>query len=740
MTTLHITSSSSVLITGLAHAQPHPQVWKISASGNVNLTADAQAHTNFPPAAFDDFSFNATQGQPDPVMTYQMSASAPTTPSGASAWARQYLSLTAPRDYPVSTGNLWNRAAYAAVGTQFTGVTSGKQQMIDAVQFEIDKGPFSTATAPSTYQPARQLQSTIYPDRLNYVTNPSFEVTNMLPAADASLETGLGSWTAVSNATVSQSTTQALDGTHSLRLSSTAAGEMGARTAAVTMQPGNLVSATASFRAGSVARLVRVWVFFLDASGSTLTAVSNPVNTNDSTSAWTTLTTTPYAAPAHTATAYVFVEALATGAGGELHYVDVISLNSTHWLPVGYLDAGVATTYDASNHFVGSNSLKVALDSTIVPRTPSVVGTTNLLSNPCGDLGDTFAPFDGVDAQIVHTISSANPLHGSHSIRISSVVSYGLAPGVTVFPGTGVFPGGDQGFITGPFPVTAGLPYTYSAYVMQDAGSTAQYTLHLRWLDVSFEPLAFAETAFAETGTYTRHSVTATAPAGAVYAEVAAYFPATIGAGYVIDVEGMQLEQASSASAYVLGTRAPVFTQAQWEGVQHTVTGIIPGEHYIAYARVKKDATVGNITAATLAGPSPGDTLPLTGISVGTNDTQDTIPVSGWSLISVPFIATTTSQTILIAVDQDTMPASHSTLNYWVDAVVVENGDTPGLYFDGSSGTDYLWETGGFPGLCRSYYYESRSMKNGIINLLLQEYTAAGTNIGAPVYAVPKIT
>ena len=591
--TFHDTASSSVLITGLVHAQPIPQVWKISASGNVITQAAAKIHTNFPPAAFDDFSFNSVQGAPDPVSTYQMSASAPTTPSGASAWARQYLSLTAPRDYPVSTGNLWNKAAYAAVGVQFTGVTAGKQQMIDAVQFEIDAAPFTTATTPSAYQPARQLQATIYPDRLNYCTNPSFEV------------------------------------------------------------------------------------------------------------------------------------------------------NITNWAKVGYLDAGITLSQDTgSNHFVGTKGLKVALDNTIVPRTPLVAGTTNLLNNPCGDLGDTFAPFDGVDAEIVHTISAANPNHGLHSVRITSVASYGPAPGVTVFPGTGVFPGGDQGFITGPVPVTAGLPYTFSAYVMQDAGGATNYTMHLRWLDISFEPLAFVETSFAEAGSYTRHSVGGTAPSGAVYAEVAVYFLASIGAGYVIDVEGMQLEQASSASAYVLGTRAPTYAagHARWQGTQHTVTGIIPGEHYVAYARVKKDATVGNVTAVTLAGPSPGDTLPDTGVAAGTNDTQDTIPITGWSLISVPFIATTTSQTILIAVDQDTMPASHGTLNYYVDAVVVENGDTPGLYFDGSSGADYLWETGGTAGLCRSYYYQSRSMKNGIINLLLQEYTAAGTNVGAPVYAVPKIT
>ena len=736
MTTLHITSSSSVLITGLAHAQPHPQVWKISASGNVNLTSDAQAHTNFPPAAFDDFSFNAAAGQPDPVMTYQMSATTPTVPSGSSAWARQYLSVTAPRDYPVSTGNLWNRAAYAAVGAQFTGVTTGKQQMIDAVQFEIDKGPFANTTAPSVYQPARQLQATIYPDRLNYCTNPSFEVLQLLTTADMSFESGVGSYTGV-NATLTQSGTQFLDGANSLRLSSTAGGSMLARTGFYAAQPNCTYVATGSFRAAATPRsasLIFTWydVNQVQISGSAGTPVT------DSTSAWTQARTS---AVSPAGTAYFRLSAnYSSSVTSELHYVDVVSVTAVQWLPVGYLDAGVTWAYDSGSHFVGTSSLKVSLDSTIVPRTPSVVGTTNLLPNPCGDLGDTFAPFDGVAAQVVHTISAANPDHGLHSVRITTVSPYGYSPEPTIFPGTGVFPGGDQGFITGPVPVTAGLPYTFSAYIDQIAGSTADYTLHLRWLDTSFEPLSYVETQFSEAGSYTRHSVTGTAPAGAVYAEVAAYFTAGIAAGYVLDVEGMQLEQGSSATAYVLGTRAPVFTQAQWEGMQHTVTGIIPGEHYIAYARVKKDATVGNITAATLAGPSPGDTLPLTGIGVGSNDTQDTIPVSGWSLISVPFIATTTSQTILIAVDQDTMPTSHSTLNYWVDAVVVENGDTPGLYFDGSSGTDYLWETGGFPGLCRSYYYESRSMKNGIINLLLQEYTAAGTNIGAPVYAVPKIT
>ncbi|MFI1580007.1 hypothetical protein [Embleya sp. NPDC020630] len=62
-------------------------------------------------------------------------------------------------------------------------------------------------------------------------------ISNLLPADDAGLEGSIGSWTAGSNTTVARVTTQALVGTASLRLTSTAAGAMSASTGKVAVAP-----------------------------------------------------------------------------------------------------------------------------------------------------------------------------------------------------------------------------------------------------------------------------------------------------------------------------------------------------------------------------------------------------------------------------------------------------------------------------------------------------------------------
>ena len=74
---------------------------------------------------------------------------------------------------------------------------------------------------------------------------------------------------------------------------------------------------------------------------------------------------------------------------------------------------------------------------------------------------------------------------------------------------------------------------------------------------------------------------------------------------------------------------------------------------------------------------------------------------------------------------------------FWVDAVLVEPGDTVGTYFDGSLGTDYSWETGGTAGLARSYYYDRQEVATGAVNTALAEHTPLGIVAAAPVFSQP---
>jgi hypothetical protein len=129
----------------------------------------------------------------------------------------------------------------------------------------------------------------------------------------------------------------------------------------------------------------------------------------------------------------------------------------------------------------------------------------------------------------------------------------------------------------------------------------------------------------------------------------------------------------------------------------------------------------------------PGTTFP-DGTIVGHGTDANVSVDNSWYLVSVPFVATQSEHTFGFGADQDQMNGTAT--NFWVDAVVCENGDTPGLYFDGSMGSDYLWEQNGTAGLSRSYYYADKSKKNGIVTLMLSKYTIAGTNVATPVYGV----
>lgn len=157
-------------------------------------------------------------------------------------------------------------------------------------------------------------------------------VTNLLTEIQSSMNGGVTTgWANDTNATLSASTTQVLQGTHSLRLSSNAAGAMAAVTptgvSGVRVVAGTYYTATASFRAGSVARNVQTRVRWYDGSGALLSETA-PAGLNDSTTAWVT-DRSVVLAPAGAITAAVVVRVATPAGAGELHYVDQIGLMPT---------------------------------------------------------------------------------------------------------------------------------------------------------------------------------------------------------------------------------------------------------------------------------------------------------------------------------------------------------------------------------------------------------------------------
>ena len=91
---------------------------------------------------------------------------------------------------------------------------------------------------------------------------------NYLTAVDSSFETGVGTWTATTNCSIAQSVAQALDGTHSLAITPTAAGTIVATSGTYSASPGQLVQVFAAFRAAISARTCTVTIQWVGGAGS----------------------------------------------------------------------------------------------------------------------------------------------------------------------------------------------------------------------------------------------------------------------------------------------------------------------------------------------------------------------------------------------------------------------------------------------------------------------------------------
>jgi hypothetical protein len=76
---------------------------------------------------------------------------------------------------------------------------------------------------------------------------------------------------------------------------------------------------------------------------------------------------------------------------------------------------------------------------------------------------------------------------------------------------------------------------------------------------------------------------------------------------------------------------------------------------------------------------------------------------------------------------------------FWADAVLIEEGTAIRPYFDGSMGSDYLWEQGGSANLSRSYFYEDYVERSYLIRTLLAENVPLGITTAVPQYAVLPI-
>ena len=179
--------------------------------------------------------------------------------------------------------------------------------------------------------------------------NLSWISENVLYAQAASNPLTTNEWTAT-NATLTVSSTFALIGTNSYRLSSTASGDMSA-TIIQAHRPvaaeGQVWVAAANFHAGAAARNTQVQIKFYDAS-NVLLATATSASLIDATGAWQSglgANVVSAAAPIFTASVELTVIVKSTGGAAELHYFDA-ALLAMPSLPATW-SAGMGDTFAA---------------------------------------------------------------------------------------------------------------------------------------------------------------------------------------------------------------------------------------------------------------------------------------------------------------------------------------------------------------------------------------------------------
>ena len=161
--------------------------------------------------------------------------------------------------------------------------------------------------------------------------------SNLLSPEDASFEGGTvggwGSWTA--NASAANSTAQALDGTHSLKFTTTGAGWY-SNSSTVPVTAGQTYTGVVSVRAATVGRPLIAWIRWNNSVGGFVGESDGLTGTSDVTTGWTQFTVTG-TAPAGAVVGGVGIWDNSSASGvGEVHYLDEAQIalgTTTVWTP-----------------------------------------------------------------------------------------------------------------------------------------------------------------------------------------------------------------------------------------------------------------------------------------------------------------------------------------------------------------------------------------------------------------------
>lgn len=463
---------------------------------------------------------------------------------------------------------------------------------------------------------------------------------NLLSANDASFEGGIGTWVVGTNCTIAQSAAEALDGSYSLALTSVAAGNMAAQTAAGTsgyaVTPGTSYTAIGSLRSAVSPRGVQVGIVWYTSSGGQISYAYGPA-TGDNTAGWEEVTYTAIA-PSNAAFAAVTVQVLGTGGASEVHYLDCVGL--------------FATSVPSESQWAGINP--------------------NLLSSGDFELGT-----EGWGSNNGATISQSSTYAFTGLNSLESVVAAQLYSGASLPLGSAL---------------VAGLTYTFSAWMYQPAlvsGGGIQVI-------VSNGQLVFGN-AVTTVGSWVRSSVTFVAGSSN---ELFITSVGTPTAGQIFYVDAVKLELGSVATQFVppqysnLDSSDPSFESS--EGVPFV--GLYNFGSMVV-SRTTTDAFVGAACLSVFApasnglqldpsaiGAVVGQTYTLsfymksisggTAFSVnGNGQGNSTVNItSSWARYAVTFVAN----------GQYLFMTANSDATFHLDAIQLDIGNQANPYVDGS--------------------------------------------------------
>jgi hypothetical protein len=233
------------------------------------------------------------------------------------------------------------------LGTAVLGGTSWVDITADVESISIQRGRGSDTESADIGTCALVLDNTSGSyDPLN--PDSPYVGKNMMTTNQSSYESGATTGiSALYNCSIAASQAQALHGSWSLRLTSSAGGDMGARTptgtAGIPVRGGVFYTVMTHARANTSGRTVRAHADWYDAAGGYISTSSDDVTPTDN--GWVQARSVD-PSPSNAAFAAAVVEVLGTGGAGEIHYFDqvgVVEGVTTVWKPggdIGSLDIG----------------------------------------------------------------------------------------------------------------------------------------------------------------------------------------------------------------------------------------------------------------------------------------------------------------------------------------------------------------------------------------------------------------